>query len=245
MARLVWGDILDQKFTTGVDRGVLYPKDGPGVLWDGIVSITETNTGFTTKSYFVDGEKYIQEGSGDEFSASVVAYTYPEELDSNLDKEFGMSYRIFSESSVSSSYKIHLVYGITADFGEMVHASINGIPTPDMFTLGLTSTPENIFGFKPTAHIVVDTTKTHPWTLEALESALYGTETSQPYLPSANEVYELFESHAILRITDHGDGTWTADGPDEVITMLSATMFQIDWPSAIFLNPTTYKISSL
>jgi hypothetical protein len=59
------------------------------------------------------------------------------------------------------------------------------------------------------------------------------------------KVLEMFESGAILRIVDHGDGTWTATGPDEAIKMLSSTMFEITWPSAIYIDTETYKISSL
>jgi hypothetical protein len=91
--------------------------------------------------------------------------------------------------------------------------------------------------------IVVDDVQ--PGALADLEALIYGDDDNDPVLPSPTEVLEIFESHTTLRITDNGDGSWTATGPDSAIVMLDATTFQITWPSAIFIDATSYKISSL
>lgn len=64
-------------------------------------------------------------------------------------------------------------------------------------------------------------------------------------MPGMLEVVAMFENASLLKITDHGDGSWTAEGPDEAIQMLSPTEFEITWPSAVYLSSDTYRISSL
>jgi len=78
-----------------------------------------------------------------------------------------------------------------------------------------------------------------------LEDVLYGTATSDPHLPTPDEVLAIFEANSILQIIDNGDGTWTAIGPDDAITMLDANTFQIDWPSAVYIDANFYTIHSL
>lgn len=99
-------------------------------------------------------------------------------------------------------------------------------------------------GHAPTSHIIIDEKTTWHEALTALTNALYGTASTNPRLPSPEEVLAIFYNNATLRIIDHGDGTWTAIGPDDVVKMLSTTEFQINWPSAVYLNSTTYQVSN-
>jgi hypothetical protein len=99
--------------------------------------------------------------------------------------------------------------------------------------------------FKPTVHISIDSRKTPPDILEMLEAQLYGTDTSNPSLPSIQDVAEFFGYLGALIIVDHGDGTWSAvDESDEYITMIDDTTFQIDNADATYLDTVTYEISS-
>lgn len=47
MAELVWGGNGQRYFETGIDRGVLYPRVGPGVPWNGLTGISEKPDGGT------------------------------------------------------------------------------------------------------------------------------------------------------------------------------------------------------
>jgi len=95
------------------------------------------------------------------------------------------------------------------------------------------------------AHLIIDPRFAYPWVIQELEDLLYGSSGNNPYLPPPEEILDLFEDASILKITDHGDGTWTAEGPDEAIRMLDSTTFEITWPSAVYIDSTTYRISSL
>jgi hypothetical protein len=45
-----------------------------------------------------------------------------------------------------------------------------------------------------------------------------------------------------LEVTDNGDGTWTATGPDDVVTLISETEFKITAPSVVI--PDTFTVSN-
>jgi hypothetical protein len=78
-----------------------------------------------------------------------------------------------------------------------------------------------------------------------LENVLYGTDVSNPRLPSIQDIGEYFGYLGALIIIDHGDGTWSAvDESDSYISMLDPTTFQIDNADATYLDPETYTISS-
>ncbi len=44
MTRLVWDQLGDRVYETGLDRGVLYFTDGGGVPWNGLTSVEERST---------------------------------------------------------------------------------------------------------------------------------------------------------------------------------------------------------
>jgi hypothetical protein len=93
---------------------------------------------------------------------------------------------------------------------------------------------------------MVDAETAYSWTVSALEDILYGTDAVDSRLPLPTEIVALFEANSILRVTDHHDGTWTADtDEDGIISMLDSESFEITWPSAIYTAPNTYKIGSL
>ncbi len=81
--------------------------------------------------------------------------------------------------------------------------------------------------------------------IQAIEDLLYGSASTAPRLPDPQEILDLFEEGAILKIIDHGDGTWTAIGPDDVVYMTDPDTFEINWPSVVYLDEDTYQVSSL
>lgn len=85
----------------------------------------------------------------------------------------------------------------------------------------------------------------YPATVQAFEDVLYGTDSYSSRLPGPDEVLEIFEEHSILRVIDDGDGTYTVIGPDEAITMLDSTTYEINWPSAVWIDSDYYTLSSL
>lgn len=214
MAKLVWDQTGDRLYETGVSKGVLYPiqSDGKytkGVAWNGLSSVTESPSGAEANPIYADDMKYLNLLSAEEFSATIEAYTYPDEFaecDGSADiatgvsigqqkrKIFGLCYRTVLGNDVDSNdhgYKLHLIYGCMAAPTEKAYTSINDSPEAITFSWEVSTTPVNVTGFKPTASITIDSTKAKKEKLTALEAILYGDENKEARLPLPDEIATL------------------------------------------------------
>ena len=215
MPKLNWDQIGERLYEIGVKMGVLYPlsEDGAynkGVAWNGLISITESPSGAEATPLWADDIKYLNLMSAEEFGGTIEAYTYPAEFGAcNGEAEmapgvsiaqqarttFGLSYRTTVGNDVKGTdygYKLHLVYGALASPSEKANNTINDSPEAMTMSWEFTTTPVNVTGFKPTAHLVIDSTKVDSEKLAALEAALYGTEEAEPYLPLPDAVAAMF-----------------------------------------------------
>jgi hypothetical protein len=260
--RLVWDQVGERVYQTGLDRGVLYLTDGAAVPWNGLTSVEEAPT-TELKTYYLDGVRHLQTLLPSEFTGKLKAFTYPDEFDlvngiakfgvglsyhDQPPKSFNLSYRTRIGNDLNGTdhgYKLHLLYNVLANPDGYAYETISDAPTPIEFAWTLTGTPEAVSGHRPTMHISINSIETDPAVLEILENMLYGSEVSAPRFPTILEVAELFGSVGALIIVDNGDGTWTAiDSSDDYITMLDETTFQIDNADATFLDISTYEIST-
>ncbi|MEE1347964.1 MAG: hypothetical protein U0K36_08810, partial [Bacteroidales bacterium] len=110
-------------------------------------------------------------------------------------KKFGMSYVTKlgnDEDGADHGYKIHLLYGCQAAPSEKAYGTVNESPEAITFSWELSTTPVAVPGMKPTACIVIDSTKVDAEKLKALEDALYGTTEKEAYLPLPAELATLF-----------------------------------------------------
>jgi hypothetical protein len=242
--RITW-DTGDRAYTSGVSQGVLYPENSPGVPWNGLRSVTEAG-GKSQEPRYIDGRRYSSKNPTSTFAGVISAYTYPDEfapyagifgsITGQRRKSFGFSYRTNNE--------IHLVYNaFTAPSGGS-YSTIGEKIDSVSFDWKFTTLPVKIPGGKPSSHLVISVDDSHPSAISELEALIYGNDTDDPRLPLPDEIVGIFESYTTLRITDNGDGTWTATAAGSIIT-IAGTTFTINWPSAIFTDATTYQISSL
>ena len=219
MSKLIWDQTGERFYETGVKNGVLYPQgEGgtypKGVAWNGLTAVTESPSGAEASPLYADDIKYLELMSNEEFGGSIEAYTYPDEFavcDGSAElaagvkigqqprKAFGFSYRTVLGNDVQGNdygYKLHLVYGAKAAPSEKAYATINDSPEAITLSWEFTTTPVNVSGFKPTAHIEIDSTKVNAEKLAALEAILYGSESEEPRLPLPDEVAELMKEAA-------------------------------------------------
>lgn len=191
---------------------------------------------------FLDGVKYQQNRFLGYFSGNIEAYYYPSGFHEDVFtrkrvRSFGLSYR----TGTAKNYRIHLVYNVTVS--PPTHIYQQGETDP--FRWLFTSLPVEIPGFNRSAHLIIDVATAYASTVSDLEDVLYGTEETDPRLPTPEEVLAIFEENSILKVTDHGDGSFTVTGPDSAITMIDSTTFEITWPSVVLIDSDTYQISSL
>lgn len=258
MSRITWGDPGTRDYEAGVDRGVFYPTVGPGLPWNGLIGVQENPTGLETSTKFVDGVPYRTHKTRGNFSARIQAYAHPLEFakydgpfifgnESQSRKPFNLSYRtkVANDLDSEDSYLIHLVYNAVVSPSARNYTSIGSNTQPTSLEWELNTIPEFLPDGRTASHLVINSKIAYPWALNALENVLYGSTDTDPRFPSITEILNIFEDASILRITDNGDGTWTADGPDDAIIMFDDTTFQITWPSAIYIDSDSYLISSL
>lgn len=230
MAKLLWDKSGERIYETGTKMGVLYVMNNgtysKGVAWNGLSAVTESPSGAEENAIYADDIKYLALRSAEEFGATIEAYTYPpewEECDGSINlnglsigqqkrKPFGFSFRTVignDEALDDYGYKLHLVYNATAAPSERAYQSVNDSPEAVTFSWEISTTPVALTSkdtdgklYRPTAHLVIDSTKADDTKLKRLEALLYGTdadadnnvEATDPTLPSPDEVIAIFKT---------------------------------------------------
>lgn len=198
-----WDAIGERIFEAGLDRGVLYTAKeadpyGKGTAFNGLTEMTEKPGGAELTDLWADNIKYASIRAAETFSATMGAYTYPpefEECDGSVEaakgvyigqqtrKPFGFSYRSMigndQHDGADLGYKIHLLYGMSAQPSERARNPINESPDATTFSWELNSTPVNVPNYKPTSHLTIDSTKADAAKLAELEKILYGTPAGE------------------------------------------------------------------
>lgn len=217
---LTWDNEGQRLYETGVKKVVLYLKEekttdqkpyGKGVAWNGVTSISESPSGAESTPLYANDRKYLNLISNEEYSASIEAYTYPDEFaecDGSAElavgvsigqqprKEFGYCYRTTLGNDTDGTehgYKLHLVYNCLAAPSEKSYGTINDSPEAITFSWDISTTPVEVTGNKPTATVTIDSTKVKKEKLTALEEILYGKTGTAPRLPLPDELAELFK----------------------------------------------------
>ena len=211
MSRLVWDQIGERLYETGVRMGVLYRPDQTGKYvngeaWNGLTAVNEAPSGAEPTNLYANDSKYLTLMSAEDFGGTIEAYTYPDSwaecdgsaalidgvfITQQTRKTFGLCYRNAIGNDVVGvdyGYKLHLVYGALASPSEKNNATINEDPEASTMSWEFSTTPVSVTGFKPTAHIYIDSTKVDKEKLAALEAILYGSEESEARLPLPDEV---------------------------------------------------------
>ena len=227
MSVLTWDQVGEKLYETGTKKGVLYPQASNGtypngVAWNGLTSVSESPDGGDANDIYADDIKYLSLRGVENFGGTIEAYMYPDEwaeIDGSAQlmagvtigqqprKTFGFSYvtTVGNDTEMDNhGYKIHLIYGASASPSEKSYETINDSPEPVQFSWEFTTIPVNVTGHKPTALLIVDSTKFPPQqngeknaNLKALEDILYGTDAegtsdgTSPRLPLPDEVLSI------------------------------------------------------
>lgn len=208
MSSIEWNQTGRKYFELGLDKGVIYPFDLPGIPWNGIISVDIAKPNSDTRSLYQEGVKYHEEYSLGDTEALVTAYTYPELVSqyegyANINglkfasqdrSRFGLSYRTKIGNDVMGidyGYQIHLLYNCMLSPSENTYESINGDPEAIEFSWNITTIPEFVDGYHPVAHIIIDSRNMSVENMRAIENILYGTDISDPRMPTPAELISL------------------------------------------------------
>ena len=188
-----------------------------GVAWNGLSSVSESPTGAEVSAIYADNIKYLNLMSREEFEGSIEAYTYPDEFmacDGSASPEnakgfvvgqqdrktFAFCYqtKVGNDLDPEAGYKIHIIYGALASPSERSYETVNDSPEAMTFSWDITTTPVAVTGFKPTAHVELDSTKIEKTKLEKIEAKLYGTDepSGEPTLLMPDEIIGMLTAAA-------------------------------------------------
>lgn len=225
MGKIKWDQIGERKYKTGVDHGVLYLYKNGGytnaVPWNGLTTVTKSPTGAEPTKLYADNMEYLSIQSAESLGLTIECYTYPNEfaacngetelaegisLGQQRRNTFGFAYRNKIGNDIENEdygFELNLVYGCTASPSEQSNQTINESPEASTFSYEISTTPVNVSGvgpdgkpYKPSATIIIDSTKIDREKLVMLEGILYGKDgtydkTSDTFIDSSKDYYEL------------------------------------------------------
>lgn len=224
MPKLKWDEIGARRYETGVSQGVLYVQNSDGtykngVVWNGLTGVTESPSGADATDFWADNIKYASVRAAETFGATVEAFTYPDEFEEcdgsatlstytgikigqQSRTPFALCYRteIGTDSNPNAGHLIHIIYGATASPSQRAYATINDSPDAITFSWEVNTTPIPVTNYKPTAQLIIDSTKVTAAQLTAIENKLYGTDGegqetgTQPTLLTPSDIITLLSN---------------------------------------------------
>lgn len=188
-----------------------------GVGWNGMTKVDESPEGGETTTKYASNGAYLNLVSREKFKGSISAFTYPKEwrqcdgsdnasvtksggttekvpgllVTSQVRRGFGLSYRTLVGNDTEQTdygYLLHLVYNATAGVSSKSRETINENLDATEFSWNFDTTPVDVPGMKPTAHLIISSREADKVRLAKLEAILYGTESKEPRLPDPAEV---------------------------------------------------------
>lgn len=191
---------------------------GTGVAWNGLTSVQITPSGGEANPQYADDMKYLNLYSVEENGATIECFTYPDEFAecdgsatiegtngltarAQTRKQFGFCWRtnVGNDESEEVGYMLHILYGCKASPSERQYQTINDSPEPITFSYEITTIPPamptTLSKYKNTALFEIDSRKFKTTAAQALlaglEDKLYGTNNSDPELPTISELVAL------------------------------------------------------
>jgi hypothetical protein len=210
MTRLSWGDPGERRYESGVDRGVLYVATT--VPWNGLTAVNQASDGGEVVPRYIDGVKYRNRVTAEEFTGTLEAFTYPDEFEQcdgtaifeevfdvhqQERREFGLSYRTKLGNDIQGldyGYKIHLIYNALATPSSKDFSTLNETPDPGTFSWDITTRPIPIPGLRYSSHITINSTKMDPLIMELIENELYGTDIINGSLVTPQRLATIYQN---------------------------------------------------
>lgn len=235
MARITWGENEAGTYSSGLDRGVLFPGNEPSVPWMGLVSVSERYEGTAPEVVYVDGRKVIHTPHAPEFAATLTAYTYPEEFDrfqgydeiyngimageQVIDDVFHVSYRTMIDGG--PHYQLHVLFNLTATADDLERMSHAEEVDPLEFSWDLQSVPQGISDSLFLSHLMIDSRKISQGLLKTIEDQLYGTNSIDGniglFIEKISKLADI-KHNGEWYFVRQDDGIWTLLGPNDSVT---------------------------
>lgn len=216
MSKMVWDQDGERLYKTGVEQAAIFPMSkgvyGPGEAWNGLTAVNITPSGAEPTALWANNRKYGELISNEEIGGTIEAYMYPDGFAACLGEAelapgvtvaqqarapFGLVFKNLIGSDTEGTkhgYELTIIYNARASVSETANSTINESPEVDPMSWEFSTTPTAVEGFDPTSKITFNSTKVDADKLAALEAMIYGSESSEPKMPTPAEIIELMQT---------------------------------------------------
>lgn len=210
--KLTWDEAGTRQYETGISMAVLYPPTGDGVAWNGMIAVNFNPEGGETSPIYANNVKIAETVSIQDFSGDIEVFTVPKEFAPcegsrvpvrgvfvSMQKKlrFGLSYRTKLGDDIHGedyAYKLHIHYGCLVQSQSEIYATMNEQPEIIHHKFKFTSLPVKSQNMPPLTYICLDSSVIPAEKFNVLNTILYGTEVSEPRLPSPDEIAAILTS---------------------------------------------------
>lgn len=223
MSRITWDALGERIYEIGLDHGVLYLQDenddddgySMGVPWNGLTKVTNPMLNDDSNPLYSGDTVTDSSYAPGSYSGTIEAITYPEEFEQCIGvtdvhpgievsrqdvATFGLSYRTLIGSDAEGTdkgYTLHLLYNVRIPKFTKTYATMSDSLEVEPLSWDYEAFPETIsYGdMSPIYHMAIDSVNTPASVIRWIEELLYGTETTDPRLPSPEEIVENYYAH--------------------------------------------------
>lgn len=213
MPKLLWDQVGQRVYETGVSKGVLFTQkpDGTynaGVAWNGLISVSKTPEGGEDNPIYADNMKYLSLTSAENLNGSISAYTYPDEFETCDGSQevrpglfvgqqarvpFALAYiTIVGNDTQGNAYgeKLHIIYNAKVSPSERSYETVNDSPSAIEFSWDFTTTPVDLsdVALSASAGVVVEKTQVGTSVWDSIIDKIHGTEALESDLPTIQEL---------------------------------------------------------
>lgn len=167
----------------GLSRGTIYPDNGPGLPWPGLVKVTP-KLKHNMYPIYDNGKKYDIIGLPEATGIDVTALTLPtyvaEAVGFSMDssgimydeQELGMFSLAYRTETENNGHKLVVQFNIMASLNDASAQTLEETVTPSEFTISGESVPESLGLRKRASRIELSTRNTDRELLAAFDDAL-------------------------------------------------------------------------
>lgn len=167
----------------GLSRGMIYPDNGPGLPWPGLVKVTP-KLKHNMYPIYDNGKKYDIIGLPEATGIDVTALTLPtyvaEAVGFSMDssgimydeQELGMFSLAYRTETENNGHKLVVQFNIMASLNDASAQTLEETVTPSEFTISGESVPESLGLRKRASRIELSTRNTDRELLSAFDDAL-------------------------------------------------------------------------
>lgn len=214
MSRITWDERGERLYETGIDRVVIY-RSNNAEGWNGVTAVNEGPSGGEASKLYADNGVYLTRVSAEELGLTIEAFDYPESFESALGriqpkpgvfigqqerKHFGICYRTLignDDKGNKFGYIINIAWDCIASPSEQNHETVNDSADIDPNSWEVSVSPVKYGEYEPTSILRISSKKMSDAgirnILSDIERILYGTDSTNPRLPTMSELVEITE----------------------------------------------------